>query len=401
MIRAAKGAALLALVLLVPATVLAQGPLSPIGGATAGPLYQMWSFGSGLYQPNRFASDSVQLKSASQWSVPISGSLALSDMWTIDASITQAWGTVKLRAADPVLRTDHYSLSGLTDLHVRLTGQLIPDRIVFTLGLNPPTGKIGLDDPELEALRVIAAPALGFRTPSLGSGIGASAGLVAAQEYRGWSFAFGTSYEVRGTYSPVTAFTAGALAPDFDPGDAVHLSLGSSGAVGQSRTTLTLAADFFRNDRLTYGGSDRRTASVQLGPVYSAEWQYLVGTTSLRELRFFVADRYRMRYKVGGARVGGTSGNYLDGGVRIVAGLAPSTGLSVDVDGRYQTGLSVDRAFTTAGVAGGGVGVGLIHEISAYTLQPFVRAQYARFDMKGAQVTGTGFSAGLSLGTRF
>lgn len=385
----------------VAGPLAAQGSLSPVAGGSLAPAFQHWSFGRGLFQHSFVSADSVEVESASQWTLPIAVSFPIGDAWTIDGSAAYASGTVKLRGMDPSLNTNRYQLNGLTDVRMRVSGRLLEDHLVFTASFNAATGKTDLNEGELDALRVIASPALSFGIPSLGGGTGGSMGLVGARQYGEWSFAAGASFELRGTYSPVTAFTVGAPSPDFRPGSALHLSLGTSGAIGQSHTTLTLTADAFGDDKLTYGTTVRRSVNVHLGPVYSVDWQYLVGTTQLRELRFFIVDRYRTRYSQDGASVAGTSGNYLDGGVRAVRGLSPSTGLSLELTGRHQTGLSVDRSLTTAGVTGGGLGVGLVHDLGDFVLQPFVRAQYGRFDMKTRTVNGSAFAAGVTLGARF
>ncbi|MDQ6827591.1 MAG: hypothetical protein M3081_01850 [Gemmatimonadota bacterium] len=401
MMRLRCGALALACAVVAAAPLTAQGSLSPVAGGSIAPAYQHWSFGRGMFQRSFVGGDSVEIESASQWTLPIAVSFPLGDAWTIDGTAAHAWGTVKLRGIDPSLNTDRYQLDGLTDVRVGLSGRLLEDHLVFTASFNAATGKTELNEGELDALRVLASPALSFGIPSLGGGTGGSVGVVGARQYGEWSVAAGASYELRGTYSPVTAFTVGAPSPDFRPGDAIHLSLGTSGAIGQSHTTLTLAADFFRDDKLTFGSAVRRTVDVQLGPVLSADWQYLVGTTRLRELRFFIVDRYRTRYSQDGASVAGTSGNYLDAGIHAVRALSPSTGLSIELTGRHQTGLSVDRSLTTAGVVGGGLGVGLMHDLGDFVLQPFVRAQYGRFDMKTTNVNGTALGAGVTFGARF
>lgn len=380
----------------------AQDRLVPARSATAGLVFEQWSFGSGLLQPAGGGSGSVELKSASAWSVPLAASIGFGERWTFDVSTAYSSGTVTLRSDDVGLATDSYALSGLTDVRTRLTARMAGDALIVTLGANLPTGTTSLDGEQFAALRVLAAPALAMQTPALGSGFGGTAGLVASRQIGGWAWAAGVSYELRRTYTPV-AFAGGIATPDVDPGDAIHLTLGADGLVGEHGMTVALSGDLFGDEELAVAaGAGEATVTTRLGPIFTVDWQLRVATTRLRELTFYVVDRYRTPYERGGQEVKESSGNYADAGIRAVFPLSPSTGVLSVVNVRHQTGLKSDSTLATAATAGAGLMLGLQRSFGGgFELQPFVRADYARIKSVDASATGTGLSAGVSLGRRF
>ncbi|HUQ83039.1 MAG TPA: hypothetical protein VM076_17940 [Gemmatimonadaceae bacterium] len=381
----------------------AQQRLLPRRTATIGPVFERWSFGSGLLQPAIDGSGSVALQSAAAWSLPIGGSVGFGERWTLDVSTAYASGTVKLATVDPSLGRDEYSLSGLTDIHTRLTGRLFGDNVIATLGLNVPTGTTELDAEQFAALRVLGAPALAMQTPALGTGVGGTAGIVVARQVGAWAWALGASYELRQSYTPI-AFATNTAGPDVNPGDALHLTLGADGLVGQNGMTLALSTDLFSKDALepSASGTSAATVSTKLGPIFTVDWQLRVAAPRLRELTFYIVDRYRSAYERSEQRVDQSSGNYLDGGVRSVFPLSPTTGLLSVLNLRHQTGLKSDSTLATAATAAGGVTFGVVKSFAqGYSVQPFVRGDFGKIRNVDASVTATGLSAGISLGRQF
>jgi len=181
------------------------------------------------------------------------------------------------------------------------------------------------------------------------------------------------------------------------------LSLGTSRLVGQHNMTFGLSADFFSNEELETGTtSGVAVGKSQLGPIFTADWQFDVASSRFRELTFYVVERYRTEYKREGTKVSDSNANYLDIGFRGVAGLAPSTGLLVALNGRHHTGLGSDDFLTTAAIASGSLTLGLLQQLgSSYSLQPFVRLQGGRLESGEASSNVTGFTGGLTLGVRF
>ena len=402
--RRAVGLAAAVLAVVAPrlTPAAAQERLLPSRSAGTGPVFEHWSFGSRLMQPASGGTGTVELRSAAAFSVPVSASVGFGERWTFDVSAAYSNGTVRLRAADPGVGGDTYSLSGVTDVRTRLTARFAGDALIATIGANLPTGTTSLDAEQFAALRVLAAPALALQAPALGTGFGGTAGLVASRQVGGWAWAVGASYELRRTYTPV-AFAAGIAAPDVDPGDALHLTLGTDGLVGEHGMTVALSADLFGDEELAVAaGGGEGTVTTRLGPIFTVDWQLRVATTRLRELTFYLMDRYRSPYERGGREVEESSGNYLDGGVRVVFPLSPSTGLLSALNLRHQTGLKSDSTLATAATAGAGLTLGLQQSLGGgFELQPFVRADYGRIKSVDASATTSGLAAGISLGRRF
>jgi hypothetical protein len=379
-------------------SLFAQERLGAAGpNVTASPAFESWSFGSaGLAQPGSDGTSTVFLSSARQISVPLVFTLPLAgDRWIVDVATAYAIGEVKLTGNDPSLNADSYSVKGLSDTRLRLTGKLFGDNVVATLAANVPTGKTDLNAEELSALRVVASPALGFQIPILGSGIGATAGLVVARRINDWAWALGASYEMRGRYAPV-AIVAGLAAPEFDPGDVIHLSLGGDGLAGRNGMSVGLSADLFSKDLLA---SDEITGpTTQLGPIITAEWRLRIATTRLEELTLSVVDRLRTSYKSDGATVSGSSGNYLDVGLLGVYPATPQTGIAWEVSARHQTGLKVDNSLATAAAITAALRLSVSHELrGGAVLQPFARVQMGKFKNGDESASATGISVGLTV----
>jgi hypothetical protein len=366
------------------------------------PTIETWRFSEGLYQFD--GSDSVRVKSVAQLSVPWSASVAVGG-WTVDADGAYAAGTVTLAGVDPRVRASRYTLNGPTDTRVRVVGPLVRDRVLLTLGATAPTGRTTLDLEQLAAVRVLAAPALALATPAVGNGAGATAGLILAQQAAGWALALGGTYEVRGSYSPITAIVSGTDAPDYRPGNTVHLSLAADRLVGASGMTISLATDLYGGDVLTLRAPDEPPSevSVQLGPTVSLDWQLRLASPVARELTLYASDHYRARFKRAGATVAGSDGHQVEAGMRSVLPLSAGAGLVVHADARYHTGLRVDNTLATAAVwsTGATLGVRLGSHARGYTVTPFVRGRYGVFGSDD-RAAGGGFAAGgLTLGWWF
>ena len=378
--------------------VSGQGRLSGYSNSAVGPVYEHWSFGDGIHQPSSGGSDSVLLESASQFSIPLAVTVPLGTNVSVDLATAYATGRVSLAdGAD-------YRLSGLTDVRLRASGR-VTESVILTVGFNLPSGQNELDEEEFEATRVLAAPALSFQVPTLGSGFSGTAGVVLARQLGGWAWALGTSYEARGGYSPGVV-AGGIFVDEFNPSDAFRISLGADGLVGASAMTFAVSADLFTEDRLTSdqfgGGGTAEGFATELGPIFSFDWQLRLATSRFRELAFYAVDRYRTKYKRDSESIEGSSGNYLDLGVRGLLPVSPSTSVLGNVNFRHQTGLSVDDAISTAAMAGGAVTLGLEHTVHrVYSLRPFVRGQFGRLKSGERSTDVAAFAGGVTFGLRF
>jgi hypothetical protein len=332
-------------------------------------------------------------------SFPVSASVPLGEHWRVDVSAAYSRGEVTLEGEDANLGTSRYELSGLSDARVRATGS-VSDHISLTFGLNLPFGRTSLDAEEYEAFRVLAAPALGLQVARLGSGVSGTAGVVLSQQLGDdWAGAIGVSYEVRSTYQP-GALLVTPSDPDYSPSDALRFSAGVDGLLGQHGLTLGLSTDVYPSqDEITDPARDA-TVRTKLGPVVTADLQLRAATGRLRELTFYAVNRYRASYRIGVERSG--SANYLDLGLRAVVSAGKRTGVLVSPNFRYQSGLDADRTLATAGMVGGLLTVGLLHDIGGgYSIHPFLRGQVGRIESGDASSSATELAGGLSLGLRF
>ncbi len=411
--RALVAPALVAALLTPAAPALAQGRLVGLRSVATGPVFESWSFGDGLYQPLFSGSDSVRLRSASRLSIPVSVTVPLGSRFSVDVTGAYTTGRVELREPGAALGgATALEVSGLTDTKVRLTGRLAGENLVFTLGYNAPSGRTKLSAEQLEALRVIASPALGFTNPTLGNGGGGTAGVVYARDLRGLSWALGASYELRSRYTPAATIAGGLPSFGYAPSDAVHLSLAVDGLVRGHGMTAGVSADLYGDDTFTPRAAAPDGAvplaapdaeplaatTARLGPVFTAEWELRVATSRLRELTVYAVDRYRTRYRRGGATVAASDGNYLDAGVRTVVPLGTRLGLLAAANLRHQTGLQSDNALAAAAAASGGLTLGLTRDFGAgYVLQPFVRGQAGRIESGAHRAAARSGAGGVTV----
>lgn len=390
-----------------PTVAQAQDRLLSTGAAGAGITFESVRFGGdGFRQAALTGGDSIRLTRVQQLAVPVTLAIPLGTAWTVD--LQSAWASTELAytTANGVERTAR--LSGPTDVRLRATGRLFNDALVLTAGVNAPTGKTELTANELTALRAAAAPALGLGAPPVGAGPSGTMGMVVAREIGGWAVAVGASYEMRGTYQPIAAITAGVPSTDFEPGNVVRGSLGLDRLVGAHRLSITGAVDVYSNDVLRAPGASAPIATIKLGPVISTDVQLQLAAPRVKELVLWAANRYRTTYQRDGSDVSGTSGMYFDGGVRTSVPLTSSTDLFLTGDGRWHSGLEINQGLATAGVVSGGATLGLAHSTGAFSWQPYLRAQAGSLRPRSAGGSASnpsssfvGGSAGLILVARF
>ncbi|MGZ8413433.1 MAG: hypothetical protein ACXW05_11930 [Gemmatirosa sp.] len=385
----------------------AQDRLLGLRAAGAGVTAEgVWFGGDGVRQASLLGGDTLRVTRMSQLSVPITAVTPLGGSWTLDA--TTVYGTGSVTLEDAAARRTTASLAGLSDVRLRATGRLFDESLLVTAGANLPTGRTELDAEQLTALRAIAAPALGMMAAPVGQGPSGTFGVLLARPLGEWAVAGGVAYEVRGQFAPVAALVAGAPSIDFQPGNVIHASLGADRLLGRHRLSAAFSADIYAQDRLRAGATATTAASgvslaeVKLGPIFTTDVQLQLAAPRLRELVLWGTNRWRAPFSRDGVRIEGSSGNYLDGGLRGSLPLAGRFDLIAALDGRWHTGLDLDDALTTAGVTGGALTLGLSRVAGPVTVQPFVRGQAGRLTFTRADgVSYSGGAAGLTILTRF
>ncbi|MEP6833695.1 MAG: hypothetical protein ABJB74_09880 [Gemmatimonas sp.] len=388
--------ALLVAQLVFADNTVAQTSVELLGTVQISPSFTSWSFKTPIAQ------DSFTVRSVTQFAIPATVSLALGTRWVFDASRAYQIGSVAVTDANGVDRT--LTLKGGTDLKLRLVGRVKGDHVRLTVGVNAPTGATKLAGTDVDAIRIIGAPALRLPVASLGSGFGGTVGVVFATQAAGWGLAAGTSYELRGNYSPIEASIAGAALPtDLNPADAVHITLGADRIVRSGRVSILGSADVYGEDELTISrrGSAPVTGTYKLGPSLSALMAVDFGVRGFREFSLTVVDRYRSAFRgIDGASVAGSNGNFLDANVRAVSGVANHFGLMYGVDAHLDSGQEVDNSIATAAVTTVGALFGVSIPYRTNAIQPYVRAQFGSLDTGLASTSLAGFSAGVTLTAR-
>lgn len=362
--------------------------------AVIAPAYQSWTFD----QPVPL--DSLTVLDASQISAPFLISLPFASRFALSASGAAFTSSVSTEGASG---SESRTLSGITDVRLRLTGPLIGDALQFTLGLNAPTGNRGLSLSENDILRVVAAPALGAQVTVPGVGFGGTLGLVAARMSGNWALALGASVEHRGAYSPIEAvITGNSATTELAPGAAMHFSLGADGPMGIHRLTLGFSADLYGTDEVRSTiGSRTQIDQYQLGPTGMVTAALQVGGTGFRDLTFRITDRYRSTFSdSAGTSIEGSSGNYFEGSVSGLLGRAGGSAVLLGLDVRQHTGLPVDDGFIGAGLTSLGLTVGLSLPTGGAEWRPTFRYSYGTLKTGRVETKMTGLSAGLSLSAR-
>ncbi len=379
--RLAPAAALAVAGALAPTTAAyAQLPFDGKYGWQIAPVAQSWSFSC-------CSSDTVpaSLQRASQFTLPIAGAFSIGSRVLVDAYMAYVSGTATTRDSATVPSTTA-RVEGFTDLTVRGSVRLHGNDAMITLGFNLPTGLTNLDSTQFAAMEVLGAPVLQAQSPVLGSGFGATAGVVGAKKIGRWAWGAGASYQYRTEYSPMQAAALGlgtsVTNVKLAPGAAIRLSIGADGLVGQSAMAFSVAATFYTQDELTrtLPGDTLLSTQVTLGPTIQGEWRWRTIAPGFRQLNVFAYERYVARYTTGGKSVAGTNGNFLYFGATGMSPFSPALGLVTQLHGRWLTGLSIDNSLPTAATLVGGAGVGLAWVTGSVTITPMLGAEYGEID---------------------
>lgn len=389
------------------APLRAQDRLVATSVAAIGAITDYVSFGKGGYsQPGVFGADSVRARSITQFGMPVSLTMSVGQNWTVDVQTLLSRISLDYGPRDGTAGNgQRAALAGMSDVRTRVTGRLLNDAVVFTLGANLPTGRTKLDGTDFLVLQTASAPSIGLGSPPVGTGPSGTMGVVAARQLLGGALAAGVSLEMRGTYQPVAALVAGAPSADFRPGNVTRISLGYDRLLGRHRLVASAAADLFRDDVLTDRSAQvTSVSSVRLGPVYTSDVQLLLAVARVRELVVWGSNRFRERFERDGVGVEGSNGNYLDAGVRTRVPMSRTVDLLVTGDVRRHSGLAINQGLATARSTSVGSTLGLVVQAGKYSIQPYLRGRSGSVQPRADNATSISFSgasAGIVLLTRF
>jgi len=380
----------------------AQQRLLDVRSLSSGIVAESWSF-SGATPTGGAAS----VTSASQFTVPVTALVPVTGNWALDAYVAYAHGSVTVDRGGSIGQ-ESLSLSGVNDAKLRLVGKLHGDNLMVTLGASLPSGTTALGPSELEALSVLASPALRFRTPSLGSGASGTGGIVVAGQKRSWALAMAGSFEKRGDYAPAEALTSGLGRPALRAGDAIHVSFGADRLLQAARQSFSLIGDFYMNGSLRDPSATINEIGFRLGPSVTATYQTQASFEKVESM-LYLLGRYRGNYSVGGVTVDDSWRAETEVGLANAIAVSPRLSVRAGLDSRFHTASSGGTpdetigGFATAGIIAGGATLGLQYSSGsgAFVWEPFVRGQIGQVDFNGPVRHGLGASAGLTLTARF
>ena len=400
-----KGGALLGGLLAVVAPIAgAQEALLPSTGWGIGSSLSAWHFNTPIAQSGGAVADIAEV------AIPFRVR-SVFGRWSVDLSGAGAFGAVHTTPVSTGSATDQsgdedqlFTIFGPTDVKLRVTGPVVGDNMLVTIGLNLPTGKVGLDGDQTTALQAIGAPAVRMPVGAFGTGAGATLGAIRAFEGDDWAVAVGGSLEKRTEYSPIALLLSGGNAETrVTPGTAAHLTLGLDRALGESRISTLLVGDVFSRDQVRFsgGGTAESNNDFKLGPQVTLTSKIDFAATGWRESSLGVAARLRSEFSDStGAKVAGSSGTYIEGSVGGVRGGAEGKGFLVAADARWHSGLKFTDALVGAAVTAVGVSLGYEAARPSSTTRFVIHGQYGTFDTGTTSTSGFGVTLGMSVGAR-
>lgn len=159
--------------------------------------------------------------------------------------------------------TTKSDLSGLTDTQIRANYSLGDDFVVFTAGVNLPTGSATVRAEELEASTRIGSDFLSFPISGFGSGFGMTGGVAIAKPAGSWNLGFAASMRYASEYEPFQ--DASGTATKFQPGPEIRTRIGLDHPLGDGSISFGFTYSKFGDDEAnaaTFNTGDRFIGSV-------------------------------------------------------------------------------------------------------------------------------------------
>jgi hypothetical protein len=180
---------------------------------------------------------------------------------TVDVGTAYAMAHYERRVNDSTTTTSE--LSGLTDTQLRANYSLGQDFVVFTAGLNLPTGSATVSPAKLDAATRIGSDFLTFPISGFGSGLGMTGGLAIAKPAGAWNLGFAASMRHAAEYEPFK--DAAGVATKFTPGAEIRTRLGVDHPFGTGRISAGFTYSKFGDDKAnasTFNTGDRFIGQV-------------------------------------------------------------------------------------------------------------------------------------------
>jgi hypothetical protein len=282
-----------------------------------------------------FGSGSSTYPRASQLSIPLGVTIDLGRF----GNVALSGGYANTLLSSDVDSVPDQRVAGATDTQLRLSINLVPDRLVALVEGALPTGVSEIASTELDAAGVISRDLIGFTTNSFGTGGGLGGGLVGAVPAGKMALGFGATYTQPFTYEPIQPQTGTFR---LRVGGELRMRAGLEGPLG--RRSYLRAAGVFAvrqndqvNDSTVNGVGNRVTGYLTFN-------QGIGQSTSLTLYGF---DVYRGTPSIEGSALGLSAlpkGNLFSLGGRLAVGAGRAAMVTPSVEYRLSHAAPPDPA---------------------------------------------------------
>jgi hypothetical protein len=207
-------------------------------------------------------------RTITQTAIPIVFSLPFTERFTMD--VTTAYAVSDVIAGGQSVS----AIKGLTDTQVRGNYSFADETVVFTVGLNLPTGQYTIAEGQAAAAGQIGNDFLNYPISSMGNGLAGTGGVAFARAMGDWNFGAGASMRKSSEFA---AFGNGTSEFRFTPADEYRLNIGVDRPVGDGQLQFGLSYSAFGEDiaadTTAYSTGDRIIAT--------GSWSFPVRNTSV------------------------------------------------------------------------------------------------------------------------
>lgn len=193
-------------------------------------------------------------QTVSQFSVPLVVLLPFSERFNMD--IATAFATSELTGGGATVS----KISGLTDTQIRANFSLGSELLVFTVGVNLPSGQYLIPADQIAAAGQIGNDFLGYPISSMGNGFAGTGGIAYARALGAWNLGAGGSFRKSAEFDFFERDSGGPYR--FEPADEMRARLSLDRPVGDGQVSLGVSYSAFGEDfadTTTYSTGDRIT----------------------------------------------------------------------------------------------------------------------------------------------
>jgi hypothetical protein len=208
----------------------------------------------------------------SQIAVPVAFAVPIGSRFSFDVATAFATATFDVDGGD------ESTISGLTDTQVRLNYTLPGDAIMFTAGVNVPTGQYKVEEDKLAAAGQIGNDFLAFPISSFGNGFGGTGGVAIAKSLGTWNVGLGASFRKSFEFD---AFESGSTTVTFTPATEIRVRAGLDRDISGGRVMLGAVFSQFGEDECDGCGGVTTTAASGARIIGQAGIDKAIGSAQL------------------------------------------------------------------------------------------------------------------------